>query len=452
MATESHYEYVNDLLQKIGFNHLADYTSSIKWTSISEVILDRVNETIPTFRTLFKQRDYNLSRYNYKLQTRDHLLTFIKKIMNSLGISYEFYRYKGESYLRLKAQNNMLQTFIMKKQNMSTGCQLITQGNECTGSKEKLMSQIMTEYGNTQCHTENAYFYGEIRCHSIACLAVITQITCDTPFTMTIGGHVIVKNCKDINEIALPISLLIYNEIKISVDDPNKLCNISVVSKGLNKLRFDPDNYRVMLDCPFFKDIYGEVFMGVYGQTKIMPKPVQLPLCNVKTCNYVIMGKNYNIGYGCTICSSLNFLKDDAIFKLLEHTQCGIDGYSVWTDTKLTMTYFTTNVDKCGFECTAYYVIPRGSDVILGIDSNYDPMGHQLETYGRIAPKIIDIKDMKSYPMVTNCYYELYYVVKNIPFDKIDQYRQININILCCSLQSNHRQVVANADMLDYFK
>jgi len=196
MNSDAQYEYANELLQTIGFADLADYRTLVKCDSIDDAMLDRVNSSIPQFRKLFKQREYNLSRYGYRLQKREHLLGLIKKLTSQLGIGYEIYRYKGENYLRLNPPNNYLERFIKKMQNVTTGSRIVQRNETSTevepisseAVKTKKMSDILKEYGNTDKRTKEYYFYDVLYLHDIVDIAdVVMSITSKTPFTVTIG-------------------------------------------------------------------------------------------------------------------------------------------------------------------------------------------------------------------------------------------------------------------------
>ena len=115
LITLAHYEYIDHLVQILGFTNLCDFTSSLKCSDFSYDHVLQVNATLDTFRSLFKLHDFNLSRYEgCQLQTTDQLLTFYKKIFTMLDINYEIYRYKGENFLRLKPENPIYTKYIEK--------------------------------------------------------------------------------------------------------------------------------------------------------------------------------------------------------------------------------------------------------------------------------------------------------------------------------------------------
>lgn len=90
-----HYAYTNNIVQILGFKHLADYKHNLILRTISQEIVSEINKTIDIFKKLFLQQDFNLSRTGGVVDL-SYVGTFIKKILLALQIPFEILRVKGE--------------------------------------------------------------------------------------------------------------------------------------------------------------------------------------------------------------------------------------------------------------------------------------------------------------------------------------------------------------------
>lgn len=449
LMDDAQYEYANELLQAVGFSSLADYTTLVKCSDIDGTVLDRVNETIPRFRKLFRQRDYNLSRYGYRLQKSEHLLGLLKKMTTQLGIGYEICRYKGANHLRLKPPTNHLERFIKKMQDVTTGSHLTKQTLTSTGNtspgglglglglksgsktelKSKRMSEILKEYGNTDKRTKEYYFFDKLTAQRVRDIAdVIMNVTSKAPFNVTIAGHSVVENVTEWKPV-LPMFALLYHEVTITLVKPG-FNSITVHSVGLNRLRFDITNWRIVLDSPDKGETgpYPECMNGGYVPVPktVIPIPVVQSSTRSDTKDHLlnvdeveIMGYSYKIGKSDYVADGLN--EKDAlaigISRLATHKDT-VDGIYGEYEKELELEYCEMNGE--GDTVTAYYVLPRDYDVLMDIQ----PVTRNRDsTYSfQILNRKCEVPESglhHPFPVVSACCVSMYYVVSGIPVNMI---------------------------------
>ena len=277
-----HYEYVDHLVQILGFSGLTDFMTSIKCSDLSPTQIDQVNQTLEVFRGLFKQRDFNLTHYDGdRLQTPEQLLGFCKKLFVILGINYEVYRFKGRNFLRLKPKNKSYDHFIEKKMSEirqkfeKEGIQDCQEGIQ--GYKEVKMSEIMTKYGDLTTHKETKiYFMNKLVVQNVDVYEVITDLTCcyydlehdqTTPIPqdeleITLGGN-LVSHRSELHGIYLPLSFFKFHELMI-VSPCQHLIQLSIKSVKLTPLPFKSANVMVILDDGFFQS-HGRIMGNQFG-------------------------------------------------------------------------------------------------------------------------------------------------------------------------------------------
>lgn len=483
MNTDAQYEYANELLQAVGFSNLADYHTLVKCADLDEEVLERVNKTIPRFRKLFRQRDYNLSRYDYRLQKREHLLGLLKKLTGQLGIGYEVHRHKGKNHLRLKPPNNHLERFIKKMQNVTTGSQLMKQvfpgtvlGGRVGGPvpqelKTKKMSEILEEYGNTDKRTKEYYFYDELELAATGIADVLMSVTSAAPFNVSIGGHTVVKNVKEWKPV-LPMFALLYHAVKITfvagsppsemqvptapvgpwqtssfepdvnrrpLDIPDLLPlspqfnSIIVHSVGLNKLRFDCRTWRILLDSPAFdtgtEGMHHVCQMGMYGgpppSARQIPKPPDdIDEHLLSTEEYEIMEHRYKIGES-DYCPEGIDAQDPAataITRLVLH-QDKVDGIYGECTKELQMKYCEVDAGIA----TAYYALRRDADVLIDIqpESREADWTYSLQVLSR-KREVLESGLHHPFSFVSNAYATTYYVV-SVPVSRITRTLRVTL-------------------------
>ena len=114
---------MNQLVKICGFKNITDYDTKLHQSSLTNPILNKINDLMPKFKEIFPLKKFNLSRNNYKIDTQILGITFLKNCLNHVNINYDILRIRNISYLRLKPINftlinyikNMSNTFRMKQ-------------------------------------------------------------------------------------------------------------------------------------------------------------------------------------------------------------------------------------------------------------------------------------------------------------------------------------------------
>ena len=252
--TEEHYEYANDLLKVIGFINMADYTGFVRCTGITEKHVELYNATMPHFRKLFKQREFNLSRYGNKLQTPEQLLGFLKKILGILGINYEITRFDNHTYLRLKMENKIYREFIYRMQHLSTSSQNLsnTQIQRAELGKCKNVSEIDI---STDVKTLTIYVKGCVNLKEVVELenAMILKIDFQHPMLLKFDSFPS-DEVEGSVKMRFPLSLcncaLIGNILPVRDD---QIFMVTIHYAEINKMRFNAQDYKIYLDDEFFE-------------------------------------------------------------------------------------------------------------------------------------------------------------------------------------------------------
>ena len=318
------YQYAEDILKLIGFKSIVDYDTLVPYEEITNDTISAVNAEMTRFKPLFKLREFNLSRYKYRLNNCTQLMNFIRKVLSQLDILHEVLRHNDKNVMRLKSPNIILESYIMSQdqsQKLATGSlemslkKILAEpiiSKPMTGFypkpsvpiKEKLMSVIMSEYASrTAIYEDTVYFYGSVELKLLSelntthVLDVITKLECSSPFTLTIGGkegqlHTSV-------DLLLPISLLRYHYVTLTVH-VTTLSKLVITSQGLNKLRFNPEEFKIILDDPVMT---GSVVMNglcIIPRDSGTFKHEPVEDCTIQCNDMLIFGETYKISSGCS--------------------------------------------------------------------------------------------------------------------------------------------------------
>lgn len=464
------YRYANDLLKILGFKDISDYSTQVHYTSLDDTVIDKVNTEMERFRLLFKQRDFNLSRYGYKLSNRTQLTNFVRKVLTQLDILHEVYRKGGGNVMCLKPPNKKLEEFRMQTQELSTGSPLLFpklhQSKDVfvvpKATKTKLMSKIMEESQSSTAVSETTiHFYRSVTLNGLCCqglLDVITRLECSCEFSVEIGGQD-VGIVTDELDMVYPLCMADYNEFKIIVDS-DRLASMTVKSCGLNKLRFDYTTHKIVLDAPPFDS----QFVIAHGMCASMtPKqvPPSAPVSdNVTVKDVIIHDKVYKIG----CCGKKGTSYEQALAMLVElrglATGDPTDGLK--EDDKVEGVRYSMEANyslkhlvatETGYDM--YYQIPRETDVLCSLSLDSDKCIGELVA----GPLRWPLDEVVNIPIVAlGCgmpvagnglcpdilhFTPLYLVVKDVPSDRIYMFQKISVNYAGIILDTVPRNYLA---------
>lgn len=111
-----HFEYLDKIVQILGFINLADYetytTYDILKLSQNKICIN-VNATIDTFKQLFPLNEFDLRKIKYKFENIDQVIGFVKKLFFYLNVPIEY----ENKTLRLIPQNKLYNEYIKMIEN-----------------------------------------------------------------------------------------------------------------------------------------------------------------------------------------------------------------------------------------------------------------------------------------------------------------------------------------------
>ena len=101
-----HFEYLDKIVQVLGFKNLADYDTCITYEilkTLQNTICNDINSTLSTFKQLFPLDDFDLRKIKYKFENIDQVIGFVKKLFFYLNVPIEY----TNKTMRLIPQNKL---------------------------------------------------------------------------------------------------------------------------------------------------------------------------------------------------------------------------------------------------------------------------------------------------------------------------------------------------------
>jgi hypothetical protein len=104
--------FLNKLLIDFGIKGLSDYETKISQSELSNDIINKVNNSIPEIKKLFKTSSMNLARKKYKIDSIGLALSILKHCLKQANVPYETIHTKTNNCLRLIPVNRLLVEYI----------------------------------------------------------------------------------------------------------------------------------------------------------------------------------------------------------------------------------------------------------------------------------------------------------------------------------------------------
>jgi hypothetical protein len=450
MSQYEPYKYAEEILKTVGFKGVADYSTMISCDEITSDTLDAINSKMDQFKLLFKLREFNLARYGYKLTNSNQTITFVRKVLSQLDINHEIRRYQGKNHMRLKSPNKILSAFIMQNQNVATGSQNVSLGKN--DLHQKTMSKVMDEsLSKTAIKVETIYFYNWTSVLADHALDVITKLESSSPFSLRISGYNIAES-EGVLELNLPLCFLHYSDATVFSKSQNSLVKLTITSYGLNKLRFQPDKYTIILDDSVCNSMY-----AVHsGSLNLLPKypPVPCSECILESISTDIMGRSYNVGYGCA--KAQNCLA----------VQRELDGCLKTVTTYIPMDYASINPDGT---YNAYYSNYYNETQKNSIMHNVSGLQPHIKAYYVLGPYKTQIlnNEIINFPLIVarrgvavsggglcpdvQRVTRHFVLLENIPSDKLLDYRILTLDIGFIYMNPGSHELLESDNIKDWF-
>ena len=110
-------QFLNKFLAGFGFNGLADNSTKISQSDVSENVIEHVNKHIPEIKKIFKIGSMNLSRKNYKIDSVNLAFSVLKHCLKQANVPFESIHTNTSNYMRLIPVNKMLLEYIAHPMN-----------------------------------------------------------------------------------------------------------------------------------------------------------------------------------------------------------------------------------------------------------------------------------------------------------------------------------------------
>lgn len=423
-------KYADDLLKLIGFKHIADYESCIYYDQITCDTIEKINGTMGRFKPLFKQRNFNLSRYNYKLTNITQLIGFVKKVLQQLDVNHEVIRHCGQNAMRLKPPNKLLNDYIMNQEMSSSSQNVQSQ----LPLKNVTMSTMVSGYlSKDRRGSEVVSFYKDLILNDIKTVRdVITSIYCSHNCILKFLGNEVLSIPADKTiKMYLPISLLKHTDIKIVSEDTDMFTSVTVESAFFNKLRCNIDEYCILLDDNVFNSNF-KVYRGIGSQVLngntnpvIQSKP--------STKQMVIRNTPLNVMTLDKTMSEQGVI-DYALCQLLKYQWCFVNAVRANYKKELTISYMLNGASSNHYDL--YYKFEPMFDVTLNIDLGLE---YKAKVYCGECEKSIDGNNFELFrDRVCNTML----VIEDVPFDKLYYYRTQSVILTGLFLDINFRKKI----------
>lgn len=110
-----HYNYLDEIVQIIGFKNLSDYMTIVRYEQMKQnelKICEKINVKLNKFKELFSLNEFDLRKIEYCFKNIDQVIGFVKKLFLYLNVPISFSRKNGKQTVRLIPQNNLYQQYI----------------------------------------------------------------------------------------------------------------------------------------------------------------------------------------------------------------------------------------------------------------------------------------------------------------------------------------------------
>jgi hypothetical protein len=116
IITKEHFEYLDKIVQILGFKNLADYQTKLTYETLKSkcnIICDSINSSIDEFKQLFPLDNFDLRKIKYKFENIDQVIGFVKKLFFYLNVPIEY----ENKVVRLIQQNKLYNEYIKMIEN-----------------------------------------------------------------------------------------------------------------------------------------------------------------------------------------------------------------------------------------------------------------------------------------------------------------------------------------------
>ena len=100
------------LLPIYGIKNIVDYNTVLYLDNLNDEAIKKINDLIMEFKQIFPVKNFNLHKTNYKIDSASHSFLFLKKILETTFVHFEYGTFKNKKYLRLIPKNNILEKYI----------------------------------------------------------------------------------------------------------------------------------------------------------------------------------------------------------------------------------------------------------------------------------------------------------------------------------------------------
>ena len=97
--------FTENIIKIIGFKQLSDFNTSINYLDITGDMINLINHKMEEFKIYFNTKPFNLSRIKYTLTNSQVIFSFVKNLLDYIGMRFVIIRKENKSYLRLKNIN-----------------------------------------------------------------------------------------------------------------------------------------------------------------------------------------------------------------------------------------------------------------------------------------------------------------------------------------------------------
>lgn len=111
-----HFEYLDKIVQILGFKSLADYDTCITYETLKKSqnnVCDKINLILSTFKQLFPLNEFDLRKNKYNFENIDQVIGFVKKLFFYLNVPIEYMN----KTVRLIPQNKLYNEYIKMTEN-----------------------------------------------------------------------------------------------------------------------------------------------------------------------------------------------------------------------------------------------------------------------------------------------------------------------------------------------
>lgn len=111
-------EFVDKIMLPIyGINGVNDFETQLNIKKFDKIpkLLNKLNDIMNNFKTIFPTKRFNLYKTNYHIDTYNNAFNFLKKCLEITAVQFSITKQNGDKILRLETPNILLYNYRMKK-------------------------------------------------------------------------------------------------------------------------------------------------------------------------------------------------------------------------------------------------------------------------------------------------------------------------------------------------